>query len=99
MYLLRPDRTSFNVKDGKYYSEIGTGADAELFKFAFKDVLHYQGNSVPGVVEPSVLKSARESILSDWQHKNIPLSFLHPIVMLVAFWKFQQVLRKKQKTI
>jgi len=60
MYILRPDRTQF--KDGLYYSEIGSGTDAEVFAFKPKEILHYQGNQVPGVVEPSLLKNARTSI-------------------------------------
>lgn len=62
LYLLRPDRTQFSIKDGLYYSEIGSGVDAEVIALKPNDVLHYQGNQVPGVVEPSLLKNARTSI-------------------------------------
>jgi len=59
LYLLRPDRTGY--KDGMYYSEIGFGPQAEVVAFKPSDILHFEGNSVPGVVEPSALKNARES--------------------------------------
>ena len=61
LYNLRPDRTAFDPKDGLYYSEIGLGADAEIHAFKPSDVLHCEGLAIAGVIEPSLLKNARES--------------------------------------
>lgn len=59
LYLLRPDRTGY--KDGLYYSEIGTGSDVVEMAFRPEEILHYEGNNIAGLVEPSTLKNARES--------------------------------------
>jgi HK97 family phage portal protein len=57
LYHLLPDRTSWDARKNKYGSEI----NGTMEWFDRKEILHFEGVNVPGVIEPSLLKNARES--------------------------------------